>query len=349
MKLFFCGLEYDRYDQKLGYSFEYINFYKPLTKMPGVESIFCSFQDILTLGKQRFNDMLLARVHDEKPDLVFVFMYTDEFSPETLRMLRRMTTTLGWFSDDHWRFDNYSRHYAPYFSWVATTHSQAPDRYRAIGQKNVIRSQWFCNPDAYTPLSIKKDIAVSFAGLKNRGRAHVVAALQSAGISMSVFGNGWEGGKLPQEELIRLFSRSSINVNMVSPRSLWEPRSFGRLFARRSLNTFVSDFRVVDNVRSWLNARILQIKARPFEIAACGGFCISGYADDFDSYYKENEEMIFYRATDDLIEKTRYYLAHDVERERIAQAGYERTLKEHTCEKRFGDIFKAIGIPYGTV
>ena len=57
--------------------------------------------------------------------------------------------------------------------------------------------------------------------------------------------------------------------------------------------------------------------------------------------------MFFYRNTDDLIEKIRYYLAHDAERGQIAEAGYRRTLAEHTYEKRFADILKAIGLPYG--
>jgi len=42
--------------------------------------------------------------------------------------------------------------------------------------------------------------------------------------------------------------------------------------------------------------------------------------------------------------KIRYYLEHDEEREKIAMAGYQRTLGEHTYEKRFEQIFKTIGL-----
>lgn len=348
MKVLFVGLEYDRYDRTRGTSFEWNNFYGSLKRLDGVEVSCASFHEILMLGRQGFADKLVAQVDREKPDLVFVFMYTDELSPETIRRLRQKTTVLGWFSDDHWRFDNYSRHYANAFSWVATTYSKAPARYAAIGQRNVIRSQWFCDSGSYVPVDCAKDTEVSFVGLKNEGRAALAARVRAAGIPLSLFGGGWGGGRLPQAEFTRLFSRSKINLNLVSPRSLWERNSFGRLFARRSLDRFVPDFHAVDNIRSWLNARILQIKGRPFEIAACGGFCISGYADDFETYYKENEEMVFYRTADDLIEKIRYYLAHSEEREKIAKAGYERTLREHTAEKRFGAMFKTMGLS-GTV
>ena len=344
MKILFTGVEYDRYDPTRGHSFEYNNFYGALKRLAGVEVSYASFHDILTLGQQGFADKLVAQVEREKPDLVFVFMYTDELSPETIRRLRAKTTVLGWFSDDHWRFDNYSRYYAPSFSWVATTYSKAPERYYAIGQKNVIRSQWFCDGGSYTPVDCIKDTEVSFVGLKNEGRAQLTAHIRAAGIPLSLYGGGWDGGRLPQTEFIHLFSRSKVNLNLTSSRSLWERNSIGRLFARRSRNRFVPDFHVVDNVRSWLGQRIGQIKGRPFEIAACGGFCISGYADDFENYYKENEEMVFYRSADDLIEKIRHYLAHPEERERIARAGYARTLSEHTAEKRFSAMFTAMGL-----
>lgn len=344
MKVLFAGLEYDRYDRSRGNSFEWNNFYGALKRLKDIEVSCASFHEILTLGRQGFADKLVAQVEREKPDLVFVFMYTDELSPETIRRLRAKTTVLGWFSDDHWRFDNYSRHYANSFSWVATTYSRAPERYRALGQKNVIRSQWFCDAGSYVPVACDKDTDVSFVGLKNGGRAALAKKIRSAGLPLSLYGGGWDGGRLPQAEFTRLFSRSKINLNMTSPRSLFERNSLGRLVARRSLNRFVPDFHITDNVRSWRNARILQIKGRPFEIAACRGFCISGYADDFETYYKENEEMVFYRSDDDLVEKIRHYLAHPEERERIAQAGYSRTLREHTAEKRFGAMFTAMGL-----
>lgn len=344
MKILFTGLEYDRYDPARGNSFEYVNFYGALKKLPGVEVSFASFQDALALGRIGFNEKLVAQAERERPDLVFAFMYTDELLPEYLAKLQQVAPTLAWFSDDHWRFDNYSRHYARHFSWVATTYSKAVERYHTIGQRNVIRSQWFCNTDVYYPLPISQEIDVSFVGLRNYGRAQIVSYLEKAGINPSVFGGGWNAGRLEQEALGTLFMQSRVNLNLTNPRSLLEPAALGRLAMRRSLNRFIPDFHIADNIRSWLAARILQIKARPFEIAGCGGFCISGYADDMGSYYEEGKEMAYYRSPDELAEKIRHYLAHPEERAEIARRGHERTLGEHTAEKRFGAMFKEMGI-----
>ena len=45
-----------------------------------------------------------------------------------------------------------------------------------------------------------------------------------------------------------------------------------------------------------------------------------------------------------MLEKIKYYLANDDERIAIAQAGYERTVEEHTYEKRFNDLFVQMGL-----
>ena len=51
----------------------------------------------------------------------------------------------------------------------------------------------------------------------------------------------------------------------------------------------------------------------------------------------------------DLVEKVRYYLKHEDERAAIAQAGYERTLREHTYVHRFRDIFGQMGLSGSSV
>ena len=65
-----------------------------------------------------------------------------------------------------------------------------------------------------------------------------------------------------------------------------------------------------------------------------------------NAYYKENEEMVFYRSSAELVEKIKYYSERGDEREKIAEAGCQRTLREHTYKKRFEEIFKKTGISY---
>ena len=88
-----------------------------------------------------------------------------------------------------------------------------------------------------------------------------------------------------------------------------------------------------------------QIKARNFEIPGCGGFLLTGRADNLDDYYEVGKEIVYFENTQDLIEKVRHYLHHEDERAAIAQAGYQRTSREHLYAHRFPEIFQRLGLP----
>ena len=87
-----------------------------------------------------------------------------------------------------------------------------------------------------------------------------------------------------------------------------------------------------------------QIKGRDFEVPGCGGFLITGYAENIEEYFDVGKEIVCYRDVDDLVNKIRHYLKYDDEREAIAKAGYARVLREHTYERRFRNIFRTIGV-----
>jgi spore maturation protein CgeB len=86
-----------------------------------------------------------------------------------------------------------------------------------------------------------------------------------------------------------------------------------------------------------------QIKGRNFEVPGCGGFMLTGRAENIEQYYEPGRELVLFDGADDLRQKVRYYLDHPDERDEIAIAGYERTLRDHTYELRFRELFDRIG------
>lgn len=344
LKIIYTGIQKENYSQRRGFGFEYNNFYLTLKTMPGIEVLEYPLDEIIKKGKRRFNKDLLALVKNEKPDLFFSFMFTDELDKEALKEIKNLTTSIAWFSDDSWRFYNYTRYWPSYFTWIVTTYSWIPDFFKKLGYENVIRSQWGCNAHDYKPVLTDRDIDVSFIGQYNGNRGRVINKLRKAGIDVFVRGWKWPEGRAFQEDMIKIFSRSKINLNINSQPRRFRLKSFARLFFRRSADWIVPDFDWINNFYSWKNIEAPQIKARPFELAACKTFVISGFADDLDKFYKEDEEMVFYRSTEELIEKIKHYLPLETEREKIAEAGYQRTLRDHTYQKRFEDIFKIIGL-----
>lgn len=344
MRIIYAGLQAEGYNEKRKPSFEYTNFYLTLKNMSGVEVVEYPYDSILRLGKRKFNSELLSLVRREKPDLFFAFMFSDELEFETLDEIKKITKSVAWFADDHWRLWNYSRHYAPHASWAVTTWSKAREIYAWYGIRNVIRSQWAANHNIYKPIETPKTIEVSFVGQRTAKRSFVINRFKEAGINVYVRGFGWPGGRVSQDEALNIFSASKINLNINNSPSLFGLQPLARLFFRRSRSRIVPSFNLIDNFKSWLHIPMSQIKARPFELAACRAFVISGYADDMDSYYRDGKEMVYYRSPEDLVEKIKHYLAHDGEREAIAVSGYERTMKEHTYEQRFRDLFGKINL-----
>ena len=66
---------------------------------------------------------------------------------------------------------------------------------------------------------------------------------------------------------------------------------------------------------------------------------MTSVANNLSDYYTPGEQIVTFDNANDLVDKVRYYLSHEQERKRIADAGRLRTLAEHTYEQRFNEIF----------
>ena len=347
MKIIYLAVQNDKYDPKRGKSYEESAFADNLRNMQGVELIEYPYDKILAVGKKAYNEGLEKLVESEKPDLVFAVMYTDELDLKTLDKIKTMTTTAGWFCDDHRRFDTYTKEYATHFSYPITTHVGAIEKYKKLGAALVLLSQWAASAkNIDEAVNLPKDdvgykYSVSFVGQKNYYRGKWVEMLAARGIIVEAYGAGWERGRVSGAEMKDIFRTSRINLNFTVPQSGFGIESWGRLLLKRSVNRFVwNGWHFFANIRQWWQQRIPQIKARSFEITAVGGFCITGAVPGMELYFKENEEAVFYHSIDDLTQKIQYYLAHPKEREAIRDLGHERTKREHTYDLRFKKLFE---------
>lgn len=85
---------------------------------------------------------------------------------------------------------------------------------------------------------------------------------------------------------------------------------------------------------------------RLFESTGRGGFTIYPNIVGLDEYYKDKEEIVFYKHGDfnDLKTKIDYYLANNEEREAIRLAGHERAKADHTYTNRWTAILDEVGV-----
>lgn len=362
MKIAYVALKYDYGKKESGFSFEHNNFYDAISKMDGGHQvIYFPFDEIMQdVGRERMNAQLLEMIKKERPDFTFFCIFTDEIDTTTLQAIKdsKSTITFNWFTDDHWRFDNFGKYYCHYFDYIGTTDSQAPVKYAQIGYKNVIKTQWACNHRMYKPTGIdagkigsrtstdfKYD--VTFVGVPHGDRKQVVAKIKEAGVRIECWGGGWPNGRISQEGMLEVFSTSKINLNLTKSSDLMSLKALAKVFwYRRNDHSYrlYSPSMWLDNLKSLLNKKREQIKGRNFEVPGTGGFLLTSSADNLSDYYTDGKELVIFNGIDDLIAKAKYYIEHDEEREKIAKAGYERTLREHTYEQRFREIFKATGV-----
>jgi spore maturation protein CgeB len=321
MKILYCGMRWDYGLKNRGDSFEHSNIYSALANM-GHEIIQFDFmQMVADRGRKKCNSMLIDAVKQHNPALLFAVLFTDQIIPETIETITKKTDTLtfNWFCDDHWRFEDFSRHHAHAFSWVSTTDPASLPKYKSIGYENVILTQWACNHFLCKPTGNPFKFDVTFIGQPHGDRKKVIKYLRKNAIDAKTWGFGWPEGRLSQDQMITTYSDSRINLNLNNSHTRLTDMVLGR--------------RKPD-----------QIKGRNFEVPGCGGFLLTGIVPYLEKYFEIGKEIVCFENKHDMLDKIRYYLDHEDERAAIAKAGYDRTMAEHTYEMRFNEIFARMGL-----
>lgn len=119
---------------------------------------------------------------------------------------------------------------------------------------------------------------------------------------------------IPDEELIALYSRSSVSLG------------FLEVYDRHDPSRAVSR----------------HLHLREFEAPMCGALYCTGFSDELAEMFEPDEEVVVYRNQYELLEKVRFYRANPEQAELIRQRGRARALREHTYHHRYEKLFKAL-------
>ncbi|MBI2858230.1 MAG: glycosyltransferase family 1 protein [Chloroflexi bacterium] len=263
------------------------------------------------IGHRAMNREIMDLVRREHPGYVLWTSYYYDVFPETLDAIRQQgSITVGWYFDDDWRFDTYSKYWIPYLDYSVTNSIDAVAKYRALNARVV---QTIPN----TGLSYERDwrdhsakYAVSFVGTRiYTNRPQWFEAIKSLGIEVDCFGEGWQNGFVPFDRMVDIFQKSKINLNFSSG----GPAS-----------------------------GVSQIKGRVFQVCMAGGFLLSEHAPGLENYFAIDKEIACFTTPNELALKVAYYLSHDEERISIARAGWERARQEYTSDAMVAKVFLEI-------
>ena len=332
MRILYVGMAHDYGRPELGQSFEEATFRSTLEGM-GQEVVAYDFKAReLGIGREAMHAELETLARRIEPDLVFFFLFEDELPPAAVRRIGDASgaPTVNWFADDHWRFDDFSRLYVDALDWVVTTDPDAVPRWRQAGQESVILSQWAVNRYAFRRVTTALEHAVTFVGMPHGSRPQIIEAIRAAGHDVECFGRGWPAGRIGRERMVRVFSSSAINLNLSNS-------SVPNLSLRARIGALV---RGIEH-----RPRPPQIKGRNFEVPGCGGFLLTERVQHLEMYFELEREVATFEGTDELIDRIGHWLGHPEERAAVAEAGYQRVVREHTYDHRFAEIFRRMRLP----
>jgi len=310
-------------------SYEWCHFYL------GTKTAFSEvkFFDFLAksqeLGREGMQSELDALIDAYQPDVTVFSLYQNEFDPLFIQKLTEKTKTLCFFHDDSWRID-FTLQWANHFSAFTTSDFSKLDHYHTNNLQSAVYMPFGVNEQLFCVSDVEiRDIDVSFVGAWHPYRQWLLRQLQKSGITVAVFGHGWPTGPISTVDMVKVFQRSKMSLNLSNSAS-YDARYL--LSHPRAL---------INTLRT--NKIGEQIKGRHFELPACGAMQISYSVSGIEKLYDVGREIEVFASPEELVKLIQWYLKHDDDRNAVAQSGLERTLKDHTYSQRFKQAFAYLG------
>ena len=293
----------------------------------------------IQIKEKRYNENLIHRLSIIKPD-IFFNLSGSGLSPDTVKMIKEKVkcTSICLIADNPC---DPSPHRDKYFAMTLRYYDVLlnPERIwnkiilNLAPKTKIIKFLGGYEPENFYPIKYetiseedreKYKCDVSFAGQSYKSspegayRAGILGLLDD--FNVKIWGdNDWiyrfqfypslkkafQGSRLYHEELRKLHTVSTINLNMPSPQ------------------VFTS------------------FQPRVFEIAATKGFQIIDHSDDLLSIFKK-EEVVTFKDINDLKEKIKYYKNNEKERIRIVNAMYKKVVNKYTWEKQIQKVLQIL-------
>lgn len=312
-------------------------------------------QHFIEEHRPRFSEELVrqvSRAHQQSPlDLFFSYFYSAYVEPEAIRQIGRLgIPTVNWFCNASYQF-YLVEEIAPSFDYCLVPEKFRLDDYRRVGA-NPIYCQEAANPNVYRPNDVPRDFDVTFVGQKYGTRPVYVDRLLQADIDARVWGPNWQEPQRKRriwrdlERRFRLWSKGrpyeplpSIPLSRCGP-----PLSDEELIKMYSRSHVSLGFTAVAQIPKDGSPPIKQVRLRDFEATMSGAFYLVEQFDELAEFFEPNKEIVFFHDANDLVDKARFYLRHEGDREKIRQAGLRKAREEHTWQNRFEMVFATIGL-----
>jgi hypothetical protein len=257
-------------------------------------------------SNKKIKDLVNASVHTP-----FDVVWIDKgitINVETIKYIKRVSPTsliVSYSPDNMALRHNQSQNFIkciPFYDVHFTTKSYILNEMKRLGAKRTVFVNNQYEPHFHYPRKLNQDEIlklggdIGFIGVWERERCNSILYLAENGLKVKVFGSGkWNEFKNVENLTILpgIFSEDYSKALQAFKISL--------CFLRK------------------MNADTQT--TRTMEIPASGGFLLAERTDEHLSLFEEGKEAEFFSTDQELLEKCQFYLKHEVDRDRIKEAG----------------------------
>ena len=234
--------------------------------------------------------------------------------PETVEFLKRNNALIIHYTPDPAIVFHKTRHFAdsiPKYDVLITTKKYEIEKYKEYGAKNVIFVHQGYDPNIFKPYEVERELArklesdVCFVGHTEPHYYYRLKAVSHVVNNLAVWGEQW-----PRKTLFHPWLKKAYRGG-----GIWHIEYAKAICCAKIGLGFLSKLAPE------------QSTTRTFEIPACGTFLLAERTNEHLELFEEGKEAEFFSSDEELIDKVKYYLAHDDERKQIAAAGRARCIK----------------------
>ncbi|MFN8421816.1 MAG: glycosyltransferase, partial [Anaerolineae bacterium] len=191
-----------------------------------------------------------------------------------------------------------------------------------MGARRVDTLYYGADPDVFSPVDVPQDIDVFFYGHTREYREEWIdgmianASKQMPEAKFAV--RGRQLGDLGKTQMLPYLSFSKLRE--------YSCRSRINLCVTRKAHASV----------------FASSSSRPFELASMGACIVSNPYLGLETWFEPDKEIVILGSAAEAVERYRWLLAHDSERQQISAAARQRVLKEHTFRHRAQQLVEII-------
>lgn len=302
----------------LGYITNYFDHFKPNLQT----QIFGAIKNIDLLPKdiinnkitEIINDSLIKRAIKLGSDLVFLFK-AKNISADSIKTLRKLgICVVNWYPDYYDDWEWIKKHAAGY-DYFFTPCLYIQKKLSEIGIRSFyipfaaeVDSQFY---------NLDKKYQVTFVGRYTKRRNILYKQLLKENI-LDIWGySHWKN-------------------------SIYKNKYHGQVSAETSKSIIRQSAITINTLTATDDVPIESINYRVFEATGVGGFVLTWYKYPLEECFSLGKEIEIFRSGEEALEKAKFYLSHDNVREKIARAGWKRTLTYHTYKIRIKQMLSFI-------